>query len=128
MATFNYPAIRSVADKLIQQFGMRASLIRGGVYRDCWVVITDYNPKDAESQLANPTDRQVIISAGLGGVPAMPPDESKGDQLVTYIQPVPAGSPWPPLSLVNEVLPFTTPMKPISPAGIVVVYQGTVKR
>jgi hypothetical protein len=120
-SAFDYISSRATADELIQFFGMLASLVRNGVYRDAWVAVTEYMPKDAASQLANPTDRQVFISAGLGGVPAQPPDWEQ-DQLVTYVQP--PGTP----RVVNEVLPFTMPVKPISPAGIVVLYQTTVKR
>lgn len=123
MAEFNYPAFRGTADALIQRFGMRAVLRRGAqpnvVDRICWVVITDYMPRDAQSQLANPTDRKVIMSAGLGDVPTTPPDNEL-DQLVTFIQP--AGV------LVDEILPFTCPVKPIRPAGIVVLYEFTVRR
>ena len=118
---FDYIGMLATADQLLQQFGMKASLRRGGIDRDCVVVITEYMPKDAQTQLANPTDRQVLISAGLGGVPAVPPDWEQ-DQLVTYVQP--AGN----LPTVNEILPFTMPVKPIAPAGIVVLYQTTVRR
>jgi hypothetical protein len=113
--------MRGTADGLIQKFGMKGSLVRGGVFRDCYIVITDYMTKDQASQLTNPTDRLVLISAGLGAVPATPPDFDL-DQLVTYKQP--ASSP----PVQDEVLPFTMPVKPISPAGIVVLYQTTVRR
>ena|ERR1700719_4876634 len=122
--SFDYPATRTVADQLIQQFGMLATLRRMTAHptdRPCWVVIAEYKPKDAATQLANPTDRWVLISAGLGGVLALPPDKEL-DQLVTYVQP-PALTP-----VVNEILPFTMPVKPISPAGIVVVYESFVRR
>ncbi len=121
MAAFDYPAMRSVADQLIKDFGMKASLVRGGVFRDCWVVVTEFQPKDMDTSLANPTDRQVLISAGLGAVPTTPPNFTL-DQLVTYKQP--AANP----PVTDEVLPFTSPLKPISPAGIVVLYQTSVKR
>jgi len=54
-------------------------------------------------------------------VPATPPDFNL-DQLVTYKQPATK----PPVQ--DEVLPFTMPIKPIKPAGIVVVYQTAVHR
>lgn len=117
--TFDYVSTREMADSLIQRFGMKASLRRNGVDRDCYVVITEYMPREQAAQLANPTDRQVYISAGLGGVPGMPPDREK-DQLVTYVQPLG--------TVVNEILPFTMPVKPISPAGIDVCYETTVRR
>lgn len=118
---FDYITSRETADRLIQKFGMRASLRSnaGGALRDCWIVITEYMPKDAATQLANPTDRQVIIAAGLGAVPNNPPDW-ENDQLQTYVQPDGTA--------VNEILPFTMPVKPVSPAGTVVMYQTTVKR
>jgi hypothetical protein len=119
---FDYAALGLVADQLIQQFGMKASLVRNGTdYRDAWVVVADYMPREAPSQLVNPTDRMVLISAGLGGVPALPPD-FQADQLVTYKQP--ASNP----TVVDEVLPFTMPIKLYSPAGICVLYQTSVKR
>jgi len=121
MSAFDYIKFRGTADKLIQKFGMKASLVRGGVYRDCWLVITEFMPKDAESALANPTDRQVFISAGLGAMPTLPPDFSL-DQIVTYKQP--AANP----PVQDEVLPFTMPIKPIKPAGIAVAYQTAVRR
>lgn len=122
MSTFDYLGSRASADKLIQKFGMQAVLRRASASptdRTCWVVIVDYNPTDKSTSLANPTDRKVIMSAGLGDVPAMPPDNEL-DQLVTFVQP--AGV------VQNEVLPFTCPAKPIEPAGIVVVYEFTVRR
>lgn len=119
----SYPAMRAVADRLIKKFGMQAVLRRGAspsqVDRVCYVVITDYLPRDAASQLANPTDRRVIMSAGLGDVPGTPPDNEQ-DQLVTFVQPLG--------TMVNEILPFTCPVKPISPAGVVVCYEFTVRR
>ena len=118
---FDYAALGAVADQLIQEFGMKASLLNNGVYRDCWIVVTDYNPKEAPTQLTNPTDRIVLISAGLGAVPAQPPD-FRNDKLVTYFQP--AANP----PVINETLPFTMPIKLFSPAGIVVLYQTAVKR
>jgi hypothetical protein len=123
MAGFNYLHTREVADKLIKKFGMLAALrnVNTGVDRDCWVVITDYMPRDEATQLANPTDRRVLISAGLGAVPEAPPDNEQ-DNLVTFVQPV-IGTP-----VVNEVLPFTSPVKPTAPAGIIVLFESTVRR
>ena len=125
MPTFDYIRERGIADKLITKFGMAAKLRRivsgSPVDRNCYVVITEYMPKDAASQLANPTDRQVIISAGLGDVPTMPPDFEL-DQLVTFVQPL--GT----TPVIDEILPFTMPVKPIRPAGIVVLYQTSVRR
>lgn len=121
---FNYPATRAVADQLIQQFGMLATLRRvtaNPTDRPCWVVIAEYKPSDKSTRLDNPTERWVIISAGLGGVPALAPDW-KLDQLVTYVQP-PGATP-----VVDKILEFTMPVKPVSPAGIVVVYESFVKR
>jgi hypothetical protein len=119
--TFDYLHSRAVADKLIGKFGMKAALRRGMTDRECWIVITDYLPHEEASQLVNPTDRKVIISAGLGAVPGEPPDNEQ-DKLVTYVQPL-ANPP-----VVKEVLAFTSPVAPISPAGIDVAYQVTVRR
>ncbi len=119
MSTFDYIKTRASADKLIKKYGMKAKLRRGGVDRDCVVVIPEYLSREKASEFANPTDRQVYISAGLGDVPTTPPNNEL-DQLVTFVQP--AGT------VVDEILPFTAPVKPISPAGIVCVYSGTVRR
>jgi hypothetical protein len=119
---FDYAGMAQIADELIQEFGMKATLRRNGTQdRDCYVAIIEYQPKDAATQLANPTDRVVLIDPLFGGVPAMPPDWER-DQLVTYVQP--PGTP----PVGNEILSFTMPVKPISPAGIVVVYQTSVRR
>lgn len=116
---FDYAGTREDADALIQEFGMRCSLRRGGVARDCWAAVYEYRPKDAASQLANPTDRACIISAGLGAVPTTPPDFEQ-DVLVTYVQP--GGT------VVDEVLSFAQPIKPTKPAGVVVCYEGMVRK
>lgn len=119
--TFNYPAMASVADNLIAKFGMAASLRPIGATdssqdRPCTIVITEYRPKDAATQLANPTDRQILIAPGLGGVPGQPPDNEK-DQIVVLKGPD-----------AGKVLPFTSPVKLYSPAGITVLYESTVRR
>lgn len=123
MAQFDYLHSRATADRLIKKFGMKAALrnVDTGAERDCWVVVSDYMPRDAAAQMTNPTDRRVIIAAGLGGVPELPPDNEQ-DNLVTFVQP-PAASP-----VVKEVLPFTSPVKLTAPAGITVVYESTVRR
>lgn len=122
MALFDYIRTRATADKLIQKFGMKASLRRAGVDRDCYVVIPEYLSRENPSQATNPTDRQVFIAAGLGAVPTTPPDNEL-DQLVTYVQPL--GTP----PVVDEILPFTAAsVKPIRPAGIVVLYESMVRR
>ena len=119
MATFDYLGTRGTADGLIKKFGMAAVLRRASVDRDCWVVVVDEMPSDKATQLANPTDRRILMSAvGLDHEP--PSDEL--DQLVTFVQP-PA-----PVPVENEVLPFTCPVKKYAPAGITVLYEFTVRR
>lgn len=120
MAQFDFANTRAIGDKLIRKFGMKAALRRNGVDRDCYVVIPEYLAREAASQMANPTDRQVFIAAGLGDVPTTPPD-NEADQLVTFVQPLG--------TIVDEVLPFTgASVKPIKPAGIVVLWQAAVRR
>lgn len=116
-AKFDYLGTRKTADKLIKKFGMRAVLRRGTSDRECYVVIVDYMAQDKATQLANPTDRKVIMSAV--GLDDVPPDNEQ-DALVTFVQP--AGT------VENEVLPFTCPVNPVAPAGEVVVYEFTVRR
>lgn len=122
MAVFDYIKTRNIGDKLVKKFGMAAVLRRTTDTpsdRPCWVLVVDEMPKDAASQLANPTDRKIIMSAvGLDGEP---PDNER-DQLVTFVQP-PA-----PVPVENEVLPFTCPVKKYAPAGITVLYEFTVRR
>lgn len=118
---FNYVRSRAMGDRLIKKFGMSAALRRDGVDRQCVVVMPEYMSRENPSQMTNPTDRQVFIAAGLGDVPTTPPD-NEIDQLVTYVQPL--GTP----PVVDEVLPFTAAsVKPIRPAGIVVLWQATVR-
>lgn len=120
MAQFNYVKSRATGDRLIKKFGMLAALRRDGVDRVCYVAIPEIMSREARSEMANPTDRQVFIAAGLGDVPTTPPDNER-DQLVTFVQPLGTD--------VDEILPFTgASVKPIAPAGIVVVWQATVRR
>jgi hypothetical protein len=122
MAVFDYIKTKNIGDKLVRKFGMAAVLRRTTetpTDRPCWVVIVDEMPRDASTQLANPTDRKVIMSAI--GLDSMPPDNER-DQLVTFVQP-PAASP-----IENETLPFTCPVKKYAPAGITVLYEFTVRR
>lgn len=121
MALFDYIRTRATADRLVTKFGMKASLRRAGVDRDCYVVM-EYQPRENPSQAANPTDRLVYMSAGLGDVLTTPPN-NESDQLVTYVQPLST----PPV--VDEVLSFTgEPVKLIRPAGITVLYEAKVRR
>jgi hypothetical protein len=123
MSTFDYVGMQSIADTLLQEFGMAAVLRRAGVAdRPCVCCVYDYRPRDAKNQLANPTDRRVLISAATPEVQAMPPDNEQ-DVLVTFVQQNGQST-----STVNEILPFAEPVKLYSPAGVVVVYEATVRR
>ncbi len=117
-----YAEILGIADQLIDEYGMGANLRSNanGSLRPCVVVIPDYMPRDAQTLLANPTERTVLFAAGLGDIPNAAPDW-EGEQLLTYIQP--PGNP----PVINEILSFTMPLKLFSPGGIVVLYQCTVK-
>jgi hypothetical protein len=117
-----YAQMAALGDQLISKYGMAASLRDNltGHLRDCNIAISDYAPRDAQTLLANPTERTVLFSAGLGSIPAKAPDW-ENEQLVTYVQP--AASP----PVINEILSFAMPIKLYSPAGIVVLYQATVK-
>jgi hypothetical protein len=119
MSTFDYVGMQSTADLLLKEFGMSAVLRRAGVDRPCIVAIIDYMPRDKANQLANPTDRRVLISAATPEVQAEPPSNEL-DQLVTFVQP--GGT------VVDEILPFAQPVKKYAPAGVVVLYEATVRR
>jgi hypothetical protein len=120
-AKFDYQAAIVDADNLIRYFGMDAVLRRAGSSpedRPCRVAIIEYDPREKPADLANPTDRKVIMSAANLGVP---PDNEL-DQLVTFVQP-PASPP-----VVHEVLPLTCKPRPTAPAGVVVIWEFTVRR
>ena len=123
-AKFDYDQAITDADNLIVFFGMDAVLRRAGsipVDRPCRVAIVEYNPREKPADLANPTDRKVIMSAKNSEVQLMPPDNEL-DQLVTFVQP-PTNPP-----VVNEVLPLTCKPKPTAPAGVTVLWEFTVRR
>lgn len=125
---FDYLDAQNTADSLIQYFGMDAVLRREGsspVDRPCRVAIVDWRPRERATDLTNPTDRYVIMSASNVEVQLMPPD-SEQDLLVTYKQ-LPTGGPVLPL-VEDEVLPLTSKPKPTEPAGITVCYEFTVRR
>lgn len=117
-----YQQILAIADQLISEYGMLANLRANltGRLRPCVIVVSDYLPKDAQTQLANPTDRTVLFAAGLESIPSGEPDW-ENEQLVTYVQP--AANP----PVINEILSFTKPIKLYSPAGLVVLYESSVK-
>ncbi len=117
-----YAEILSIADQLIDEYGMAANLRvnAGGALRPCVIVISDYMPRDAQTLLANPTERTVLFAAGLGDIPNKAPDW-EGEMLITYLQP-PTNPP-----VINEVLAFSMPLKLYAPGGIIVLYQTTVK-
>ena len=117
-----YAEMLAIANGLIAEYGMVAALRNNetGALRACTIAITDYAPRDAQTQLANPTERTVLFAAGLGDIPNKAPDW-ENEQLVTYVQP--AANP----PVINEVLSFSQPLKLYSPAGIVVLYQTNAK-
>jgi len=127
MATkFDYLDARNFADELIQFFGMDAVLRRADTAdRPCVVAIVEWRPRERPTDLTNPTDRYVIMSAKTPEVLALPPDDEK-DYLVTYKQ-LPTGGPVLPL-VEDEVLPLTAAPKPTAPSGIVACYEFTVRR
>lgn len=126
-SVFNYVQAQSDADELIQYFGMNAVLRRVGSSpedRPCRVVVVEYNPREKPADLANPTDRNVIMSAldpTTGQLLEIPPDNEQ-DQLVTFVQP-PANPP-----VTDEILPMTCKPKVTSPAGVPVLWQFTVRQ
>jgi len=125
MATkFDYEQAITDADNLIQFFGMDAVLRRAGSSpedRPCRIAIIEYTPHEKPSDLANPTDRRVIMSAKNSEVQLMPPDNEQ-DELVTFVQP-PTNPP-----VVNEVLPLTCKPKQTAPAGVTVLWEFTVRQ
>lgn len=127
MATkFDYLDAQNFADGLIVYFGMDAVLRRDGMAdRLCRVAIVDWRPRERATDLTNPTDRYVIMSAKNEEVQTTPPDAEK-DVLITFKQ-LPTGGPVLPL-VEDENLPMTSPPKPTAPAGIVACYEFTVRR
>lgn len=121
---FDYDQMIIDADGLIDYFGMDAVLRRAGSSpedRPCRLVIVEYKPREKPSDLANPTDRAVIMSAKNPEVQAMPPDNEQ-DLLVTFVQP-PTNPP-----VVNEILPMTCKPKVTAPAGVPVIWEFTVRQ
>lgn len=118
---FDYNAAIADADNLIQFFGMDAVLRRAGSPdRPCRIAIIKYNPREKPSELANPIDRKVIMSAANSEVQLMPPDNEK-DKLVTFVQP-PANPP-----VVHEILPLNCKPEQTAPAGVTVLWEFTVR-
>jgi hypothetical protein len=116
---FDYQQTLTDADDLIQYFGMGAVLRRAGIPdRPCTVAIIEYEPHEKPADLANSTDRKVIMSAKNLEVQATPPDHEK-DHLVTFVQP--GGT------VQDEDLPLTCKPKPTAPAGIIVLWEFTVR-
>ncbi len=122
-AKFDYVQSITDADDLITYFGMDAVLRRKGSSpedRPCRVAIVKYSPREKPSELANPIDRTVYMSAKNPEVQLMPPDNEQ-DQLVTFVQP-PTNPP-----VVHEVLPMTCKPEQTAPAGVTVLWEFTVR-
>ena len=125
-SVFNYQKTQVDADNLLLEFGMGAVLRRVTATptdRPCTVCIIDYLSREKQAELANPTDRKVIMSPldPTTGLPLVAPDNEL-DQLVTFVQP-PTNSP-----VVNEILPLTCTPRPTAPAGVIVLWEFTVRR
>ncbi len=122
-AKFDYVQAITDADNLIRFFGMDAVLRREGsspIDRPCRVAIIKFNPREKPAELANPTDRKVIMSAKNSEVQLMPPDNEQ-DKLVTFVQP-PTNPP-----VVDEILPLTCKPEKTAPAGVTVLWEFTVR-
>lgn len=123
---FNYPRAVQTADRLITKFGMVGALRREGDSpedRPCTIAIVEYRPREKPSDLANPTDRKVYMSALTPEVQAIPPDDEQ-DKLVVYVQPMPTDGSSP---IVADVLPMTCKPTPLAPAGTIVFWEFTVR-
>ena len=126
-SVFNYPAMQKTADDLIRYFGMGAVLRSNTASRPdrpCTVAIVEFNPREKPNEMANPTDRKVMMSPldpTTGLVLAIEPD-SELDVLVTFVQPLTN----PPVE--NEVLPMTCKPKRTAPAGTDCLWEFTVRR
>ena len=127
MAAFNYPQTQLDADTMLRDFGMGAVLRRVTATptdRPCTVCIIEYNPREKQAELANPTDRKVIMSPldPTTKLPLAVPPDNEIDQLVTFVQPLTS----PPV--IHEILPLTCKPKPTAPAGVTVLWEFTVLR
>lgn len=124
---FDYPQSIKDADELITYFGMDAVLRREGsspLDRPCRVVVIKNNPREKPSELANPVDSKVIMSASNSEVKLMPPDNEL-DKLVTFVQPAPADrSQW----VEEKVRPLTCKPEALAPGGITVIWEFTVRQ
>jgi len=110
-----FTSMQSTAMTLITQFGMPAVLRRvGSTDRPCTICIYDYAPRDPVTQLANPTQRKVLIS--VTGLLTNPPDNEQ-DQLVPSQGPD-----------ANVPLPFAQPVKPYAPNGTIICWDCVVRR
>ncbi len=127
VAGFDYIQTQADADNLIKYFGMGAVLrrvSRSPTDRPCTVCIIEYNPREKPADLANPTDRKVILSPldPSTNLPLAIAPDNELDQLVTFVQPL-ANPP-----VINEILPLTCKPKPTAPAGVTVLWEFTVRQ
>jgi len=119
--------MQGTADELIKYFGMPAVLRRVSTSptdRPCVIAIIEFNPREQASELANPTDRKIVMSPldpTTGLVMEVPPDDEL-DALVTFVQPMGA------VPVVLEILPLTCKPKMTAPAGVNCLWEFTVRR
>lgn len=125
-SVFDYPAMQKTADDLIKYFGMRAVLRRvnsSPTDRFVTIAIIEDKPREKPNELANPEDRDVVMSPldpDTGLVLAIPPDNEQ-DVLVTFVQPMTN----PPI--MKEVLRLTATPKQTAPADVNCLWEFTVR-
>ena len=117
-----YTDMAATAEALLSEFGMPAVLraIQGNAAdKPCTVCIYEYRPRDAAQQLANPTDRCVLISPfdPETGAPMAVPPNNETDVIVCSKGPD-----------AGVRLPLTAPVKLYAPGGVVVLYECTTRR
>lgn len=79
--TYDHERAAKVADTLIRKHGARCVLRRASGDRDCYVVITDYSPRE-RTDMIEATDRVALVSPVDLDIP---PDREQGDKLVTFL-------------------------------------------
>jgi hypothetical protein len=123
-AGFDYVGMQGTADELIKYFGMPAVLRRmtaSPTDRPVMVAIVEYKPHEKPNELANPTDRNAIMSPldPTTGLPLAVPPDNEQDALVTFVQP--GGT------VQDEVLRMTCKPEQTNPAGVNCLWQFTVR-
>lgn len=117
----DYTKTQATADRMLRKWGSTAILRRQSTAdRQCTVFITSFSPMERMGKLTNPLDRKALVSAlAPDGTLLSPGPDEQVDRLIVLD---------PKTGAEIENLHIFEPPDKVDPAGVVALYQLSVRR